>query len=129
MSKKKILLIFATLNLLLGLLVYFILDRNIMLFEHFNFSKSYYPLNYNPLRNYLSDVLYMFFICSICHFYLLIKIPKAYIIFFFLTPVLHEFLQFFFNSMGTFDVIDLIVYFLVSLIYYFLIYKYIEKKY
>jgi hypothetical protein len=129
LEKKKIILIFALTNLFLGLLVYVLLDRNTILFKFFNFSASTNFFSFNQLRNYLSDFFYMFFICSICHFYHLIKIQKVYIILLLLSPVLHESLQFFFISLGTFDLFDLIVYFSVTSIYYLLIYKYIEKTY
>jgi hypothetical protein len=128
MRKKKIILIFASTNLFLGLLVYVLLDRNIILFKSFNFPNSINSLYLNQLRNYLSDFFYMLFICSICHFYHLIKIQKAYIFLILLSPILHESLQFFFLSLGTFDLFDLIVFVLVSLIYYFPIYNYIEKN-
>jgi hypothetical protein len=128
LTKKNIIITFSISSLIIGLFVYILFDKNIILLKYFNFSISSQCIYCQIIRNYLSDIFYMFFICSVCHLYDLYEIPKTYIIIIFLTPFFHEFLQFYFSSLGTFDIIDILFYILISLIYYFFIYSYLEKK-
>jgi hypothetical protein len=121
LNKKGVLIFLAFLNLLVGLLIYLIFDRDIKLLHYFNFSGKY--LNYPILRNHFSDFFYMLFICFLSHFYITIKISKIYISMLLFSPFLHEILQFYFFGLGTFDLYDLILYFIVSLTYYLFIYR------
>ena len=124
MNKKGLLLFLAFLNLLMGLLIYIIFDRNIKLLRYFNFSGNH--LNYPILRNHFSDFFYILFICFLSHFYAIIKISKIYILILLFSPFIHEILQFYFFGLGTFDLYDLILYFIVSLTYYLFIYRVYE---
>ncbi len=96
-------------------------DSEIIILENFNLSN--YQFSCNILRNYLSDFFYMLFICLLSHYYVTLKISKIYISILFLSPFVHEILQYYFIKLGTFDIYDVVLYFCVSLSYYLFIYR------
>ncbi len=126
MRKKAMLLFFALINLFLGVIVYLVFDKDVIFLNLFKFSNVNCSSNF--IRNYFSDFFYMFFICFVSHFYFTLKISKFYIFVFILSPILYEILQFFSPSLGTFDLIDLTLYFFVVLNYYFFIFTKYEKQ-
>ena len=126
MSKRVILIFFSCTSLIMGLLTYLVFDRNILLFSYFNLPHQ--NIEYSFIRNYFSDFFYVLFVCALSHLYYTLKISNIYILILLFSPILHEFHQFFFLFSGTFDLYDLMLYFLVILAYYFFIFRNIENK-
>jgi hypothetical protein len=57
-----------------------------------------------------------------------IKIPAFYVLLFLFLPVLHEFLQYFEPSLGTFDIFDVILYLVIIILYFFILKKEHAKR-
>lgn len=118
MISGKVKIIVELFSLLsVGLAIYALTRRNILFLSilNYNYYSGFTPCNI--VSNYVPDILWGLACIRVAHFILLSKYNKAYYVVCIMLPILLECLQYCFYALGTFDIIDLFIYFFIIFSY------------